>query len=97
MFQIIFTLLYAVFSNSWLLFCRLPLSLYGLSVALLLIFNVLPILELQKYTSARLGVCRHGVVCLRAFLWTLPVDIAFHIVLLCVGVDLKTVIFSGIF
>lgn len=97
MFQIIFTLLYAVFSNSWLLFCRLPLSLYGLSAALLLIFNVLPILELQKYTSARLGVCRHGVVCLRAFLWTLPVDIAFHIVLLCVGVDLKSVIFSGIF
>ena len=97
MFQIIFTLLYAVFSNSWLLFCRLPLSLYGLSAALLLIFNVLPILEIQKYTSARLGVCRHGVVCLRAFLWTLPVDIAFHIVLLCVGVDLKSVIFSGIF
>lgn len=97
MFQIIFTLLYAVFSNSWLLFCRLPLSLYGLSAALLLIFNVLPILELQKYTSARLGVCRHGVVCLRAFLWTLPVDIAFHIILLCVGVDLKSVIFSGIF
>ena len=97
MFQIIFTLLYAVFSNSWLLFCRLPLSLYGLSAALLLIFNVLPILELQKYTSARLGVCRHGVVCLRTFLWTLPVDIAFHIVLLCVGVDLKSVIFSGIF
>lgn len=97
MFQIIFALLYAVFSNSWLLFCRLPLSLYGLSAALLLIFNVLPILELQKYTSARLGVCRHGVVCLRAFLWTLPVDIAFHIVLLCVGVDLKSVIFSGIF
>lgn len=97
MFQIIFTLLYAVFSNSWLLFCRLPLSLYGFSAALLLIFNVLPILELQKYTSARLGVCRHGVVCLRAFLWTLPVDIAFHIILLCVGVDLKSVIFSGIF
>ena len=97
MFQIIFTLLYAVFSNSWLLFCRLPLSLYGLSAALLLIFNALPILELQKYTSARLGVCRHGVVCLRAFLWTLPVDIAFHIILLCVGVDLKSVIFSGIF
>ena len=97
MFQIVFTLLYAVFSNAWLLFCRLPFSLYGLSAALLLIFNALPLLELQKYTSARLGVCRHGVVCLRAFLWTLPVDIAFHIILLCVGVDLKSVIFSGIF
>lgn len=59
MFQVVFTLLYAAFSNAYLLVRQIP-SLFGAWFSLLIIFNILPLLELRKYTSVRLGVCRHG-------------------------------------
>ena len=83
LFQCIYTLFYAMLSNAYFLLDRLPWWAWLCWTALLIAANVLPLAAVRKLSARHLRVCRHGVICLRTFFWSLPADIAVHIFLLC--------------
>ena len=83
LFQCIYTLFYAMLSNAYFLLDRLPWWAWLCWTALLIAANVLPLAAARKLSARHLRVCRHGVICLRTFFWSLPADIAVHIFLLC--------------
>ena len=83
LFQCIYTLFYAMLSNAHFLLDRLPWWAWLCWTALLIAANVLPLAAARKLSARHLRVCRHGVICLRTFFWSLPADIAVHIFLLC--------------
>ena len=95
LFQCFFSLLCAALSNAYCLLVRLPWWAWLCWAALLTVSNFLPLCAAHNLTARRLRVCRHGVICLRGFLWSLPVDILFHIALLCSGMSWKPVLFSA--
>lgn len=96
LFQCFFSLLCAALSNAYCLLVRLPWWAWPCWAALLTASNFLPLCAAHNLTARRLRVCRHGVICLRGFLWSLPVDILFHIALLCSGMSWKPVLFSAL-
>lgn len=93
-FLCFFAPLYAALANAYYLLMRLPQWTWFCWAALLIVSNFLPLCTTHKLSAKRLRVCRHGAICLRGFLWSLPAALGFHIALVCCGADWKTALFS---
>ncbi len=82
-FQCVYTLLYAILANALILLNRLPWWSWICWAVLLITANILPLAAVRSLSARRLRICRHGVICLRAFFWSLLPAAAFHVYLAC--------------
>lgn len=95
-YEILFSALCAVLSNAGRWLFTAPFWSWLLFAASLVFLNLLPLLLSKNISTRRLRACRHGVYCLRGFLWSLPVGVIYHIALIIRGKDIKTVLFSAL-
>ena len=95
-FQCVYSLLCAILANSYCLLVQLPWWSWLCWAFLVIAANILPLSATGGLTAKRLRVCRHGVICLRGFLWSLPLDVLFHILLLICGAGWNAVLLSAL-
>lgn len=83
--SIIFGTLYALLSCCFFPLSCLPSLVYpfliAVSVVMIFLLNFAPVISAVKAPTVRLGVCRHGVICLKGFICALILSVLFHIVL----------------
>ena len=81
--SLIFGTAYAVLACCFYPIARLSTLAFSLLIAAAVIMtfflNIAPVISAAKVPTVRLGVCRHGVICLKGFICALVLSVVFHI------------------